>query len=119
MESGSYERLSRQTVTGKVALVTGGATEIGRDIAEAVVAARCRGGALPAGMNRTAASNTGDHGIHNGAVPADSSRTYVSPSRLALRDGVVAGQGARPVINNTAGNFLCPSAMLSPNGLEE
>jgi peroxisomal 2,4-dienoyl-CoA reductase len=102
---------------GKVALVTGGGTGIGRGIAEALA----RSGADVAIVSRKAehvvaaaepmAAATGRRCLpivadvrQPEAVDSAVSRAIQELGRLDI------------VVNNAAGNFVCPSAELSPNG---
>jgi 2,4-dienoyl-CoA reductase [(3E)-enoyl-CoA-producing], peroxisomal len=103
--------------SGKVALVTGGATGIGRGIAEALA----RHGADVAIASRneanlqTAAAEIGQStGRRCMPLVAD----VRQPEAVAAAvNRVVTELGSLDLlINNAAGNFFCPSAKLSPNG---
>ena len=102
---------------GKVALITGGGTGIGRGIAEALAAHGARTALLsrraehvePAAREITAAS-----GHESLALVADVRQPEAVEAAVAK---VIDGFGRLDiVINNAAGNFLCPAADLSPNG---
>ena len=102
---------------GKVALITGGATGIGRGIAEALA----RLGADVAIVSRrqenltTAAEQlTATTGRRCLALVADVRQPDAVES--AVNRAVEELGGLDIVVNNAAGNFLCASADLSPNG---
>ena len=103
--------------SGKVALITGGATGIGRGIALALA----RQGASVALASRNeqnlqeAASQISEStGQRCLPMVADVRQPEAVGSAV---NRVVAEFGSLDVvINNAAGNFLCPSAKLSPNG---
>jgi peroxisomal 2,4-dienoyl-CoA reductase len=102
---------------GKVALITGGATGIGRGIAEALA----RHGADVALVSRKAenlraaaeqiAATTGRRAI---GLVADVRQPDAVES--AVKQAVDDLERLDILVNNAAGNFLCPSADLSPNG---
>jgi peroxisomal 2,4-dienoyl-CoA reductase len=103
--------------SGKVALVTGGATGIGRGIAEALA----RHGADLALLSRkqenlSAASQqiAGITGRRCLALVADVRQPEVVEQ--AVNQAAQELGGLDIVVNNAAGNFLCPSAELSPGG---
>ena len=102
---------------GKVALITGGGTGIGRGIAEALAAHGGRTALLsrraehvePAAREITALSGRESLPLvadvrQSEAVEAAVGRVMEHFGRLDI------------LINNAAGNFLCPAADLSPNG---
>jgi 2,4-dienoyl-CoA reductase [(3E)-enoyl-CoA-producing], peroxisomal len=103
--------------TGKVALVTGGATGIGRGIAEALA----RQGASVALASRNEANLQAAAG-----QIAESTGARVLPLVADVRQPEAVGAAVHRVVaelgsldivvNNAAGNFLCPSSKLSPNG---
>ena len=102
---------------GKVALVTGGATGIGRGIAEALA----RHGADVAIVSRKPenlvaaaeqiAAATGRRCL---SIPADVRQPEAVES--AVDRTIQDLGGLNIVVNNAAGNFFCPSADLSPGG---
>src|SRR5262249_50775668 len=103
--------------SGRVALVTGGGTGIGRGIAEALA----RHGADVAIVSRKAehlgpaaeqiASTTGRR------CPALAADVRQAEAVDTAVDRTVQDLGGLDiVVNNAAGNFFCPSAELSPNG---
>jgi 2,4-dienoyl-CoA reductase [(3E)-enoyl-CoA-producing], peroxisomal len=102
---------------GKVALVTGGATGIGRGIAEALA----RHGASVAIASRNlenldiaAKQITESTKRRCLAIVADVRQSEAVGSAV---NRVVSELGSLDLlINNAAGNFFCPSAKLSPNG---
>jgi 2,4-dienoyl-CoA reductase [(3E)-enoyl-CoA-producing], peroxisomal len=103
--------------SGRVALITGGATGIGRGIALALA----RSGADVAILSRkeenlnSAASQiaaiTGRRCLPLAADVRDSGAVDSALNRV-----VQELSGLDIVVNNAAGNFFCPSADLSPNG---
>jgi peroxisomal 2,4-dienoyl-CoA reductase len=102
---------------GKRALVTGGATGIGRGIAEAMA----RHGADLAIMSRKEenlkaaaeqiAASTGRRCLTLVADVRENDRVESAVNQAVRELG-----GLDIVVNNAAGNFLCPAANLSPNG---
>ncbi len=100
-------------LAGRVALVTGGGSGIGRGIAEALVAHGARVGIVGRNAERlqAAAAAMGERCV---AAPAD----VRDPKAIeAALDVVTAAHGAIDiVVNSAAGNFLAPAAQLSPNG---
>jgi peroxisomal 2,4-dienoyl-CoA reductase len=103
--------------SGKVALVTGGATGIGRGIAEALA----RHGASVAIASRNeenlqAAARQISESTGRSCLPVVADVRQPDAVGSAV-NRVVAELGSLDlVINNAAGNFFCPSSKLSPNG---
>jgi 2,4-dienoyl-CoA reductase [(3E)-enoyl-CoA-producing], peroxisomal len=102
---------------GKVALITGGATGIGRGIAEALA----RHGADLALVSRkadnlsaAAAEIQAATGRRCLSIPTDVRQPEAVDAAVARTIAELGGLDI--VVNNAAGNFLCPSADLSPNG---
>ncbi len=104
------------TLQGRVALITGGGSGIGQEIAKAY--ARLGASVVLAGRNEERLQEAAD------AIRADGGA--VSCCRADVRnygevkqavDSAVETFGALDIlVNNAAGNFICPTAELSPNG---
>jgi peroxisomal 2,4-dienoyl-CoA reductase len=103
--------------SGRVALITGGATGVGRGITHALA----RQGADVSIVSRkeenlsaTAKQNTAATGRRCLALVADV--RHPEAVDAAVRRTVDELGGLDIVVNNAAGNFLCATADLSPNG---
>jgi peroxisomal 2,4-dienoyl-CoA reductase len=102
---------------GKVALITGGATGIGRGITEALA----RHGADVAILSRNhenlkAAAEHIAGSTGRRCLPLVADVRNNAQVESAVQEALEQLGGLDIVINNAAGNFLCPSANLSPNG---
>jgi peroxisomal 2,4-dienoyl-CoA reductase len=102
---------------GKVALVTGGGTGIGRGIAEALA----RHGANVAIVSRkqdnlTLAAEQIATATGHRCVPLVADVRQPEAVEQAVNRVVEELGGLDFLVNNAAGNFFCPSADLSPNG---
>ena len=102
---------------GRVALVTGGATGIGRGIAEALA----MHGADVAIVSRKAenlgpAADQIAAGAGRRCLPIAADVRQPEAVESAVDRTIRELGGLDIVVNNAAGNFLCPSAELSPNG---
>jgi 2,4-dienoyl-CoA reductase [(3E)-enoyl-CoA-producing], peroxisomal len=102
---------------GKVALVTGGGTGIGRGIAEALArhgADVAIVGRKPENLAAAAESVGGTTGRRCLTIAADVRQPEAVDAAV---DQTIRELGSLDiVVNNAAGNFFCPSGDLSPNG---
>jgi peroxisomal 2,4-dienoyl-CoA reductase len=102
---------------GKVALITGGATGIGRGITEAL--ARHGADVVIVSRNQenlTAAAEQIAASTSRRCLPLVADVRQEAPVESAVREAIRELGGLDIVVNNAAGNFFCPSANLSPNG---
>jgi peroxisomal 2,4-dienoyl-CoA reductase len=104
-------------MAGKVAFITGGATGIGRGIAEALA----RHGADLAIVSRkqeslTAAAEQITAATGRRCLPLVADVRQPEAVESAVNRAVEELGGLDIVVNNAAGNFFCPSSDLSPNG---
>jgi len=104
------------TLKGRVALITGGGTGIGLEIATAY--ARLGASVMMVGRNEervvAAANQLAAEGAKTAAMKCDV-RNYDEVKQVV--DATVERFGALDIlVNNAAGNFVCPTAELSPNG---
>lgn len=107
---------SSDTLKGRVALITGGGTGIGLEIATAY--AKLGASVMIVGRNeervQAAANTLTDQGFIAAARKTDV-RNYDEVK--ATVEATVEHFGALDIlVNNAAGNFVCPTAELSPNG---
>ncbi|WPB55892.1 SDR family oxidoreductase [Xylophilus sp. GOD-11R] len=107
---------TNETLQGRVALITGGGTGIGLEIATTY--ARLGASVMLVGRNeervQAAAAAITQEGGKAQAMRADV-RNYDDVK--AAVDATVEKFGALDIlVNNAAGNFVCPTAELSPNG---
>jgi len=107
---------SNDTLKGRTALITGGGTGIGLEIATTY--ARLGANVLLVGRNlervEAAAKAIVDEGGRAAALKADV-RSY-EEVRAAVEVTVEQFGSLDILVNNAAGNFVCPTAELSPNG---
>jgi NAD(P)-dependent dehydrogenase (short-subunit alcohol dehydrogenase family) len=107
---------SNDTLAGRTALITGGGTGLGLEIATTY--ARLGASVMLVGRNeervQAAADTLNRQGGKAAAAKCDV-RNYDEVK--AAVDATVQRFGALDIlVNNAAGNFVCPSAELSPNG---
>lgn len=104
------------TLAGRTALITGGATGIGLEIARRYAACGARVVLVSRNLERleAAAVKLRSEGAEAIALRADV-RNY-EEVRAAV-EATVAHFGSLDIlVNNAAGNFYCPTAKLTPNG---
>jgi peroxisomal 2,4-dienoyl-CoA reductase len=112
-----YDVFRESLFSGKVALVTGGATGIGRGIASALA----RHGADVAiasrkEVNLSAAAGQIEALSGRRCLPLVADVRQPDAVDAAVARTVQELGGLDIVVNNAAGNFLCPSSELTPNG---
>src|SRR5262249_39777047 len=108
---------SERLFDGKVALVTGGATGIGRGIAQALA---------QHGADVAIASRNEENLKAAAKAIAEKANRRCLPIVADVRQSEAVAAAAQRIIeelgaidllvNNAAGNFFCPSEKLSPNG---
>jgi NAD(P)-dependent dehydrogenase (short-subunit alcohol dehydrogenase family) len=106
---------SRDALKGRVALITGGATGIGRGIAEAFVDAGAKVVLASRNLEKlnSAVSSLKERGGEALAVQADV-RDYGAVER-AVEQCISAYGSLDVLVANAAGNFVVPVAEMSPN----
>ncbi len=107
---------TNDTLKGRTALITGGGTGIGLEIAGAY--ARLGASVMLVGRNqervKEAAESLSREGGQAAAAKCDV-RNYEEVKQAV--ESTVARFGSLDIlVNNAAGNFVCPTAELSPNG---
>jgi NAD(P)-dependent dehydrogenase (short-subunit alcohol dehydrogenase family) len=107
---------NNDTLQGRAALITGGGTGLGLEIATAY--ARLGAAVMLVGRNeervQAAAEALGREGAKAAAAKCDV-RNY-DEVKAAVEATVERFGSLDILVNNAAGNFVCPSAELSPNG---
>ena len=107
---------TNDTLKGRTALITGGGTGIGLEIA--TVYARLGAAVMLVGRNEERVQDAAEGLNREGGQAAASKcdvRNYDEVKNAV--DATVARFGSLDIlVNNAAGNFVCPSAELSPNG---
>lgn len=107
---------SMPELAGRVVIVTGGGSGIGRAIALRAAAAGARVTVVGRREEPLAGTVTDAVGL-SGEVTAASCDVRDAEAVLAMVDGVVARSGrVDALVNNAAGNFVCAAEELSPNG---
>ena len=107
---------TNDTLNGRTALITGGGSGIGQEIA--TLYARLGASVVLAGRNEERLQAAADAAAGEGgkvAICKTDVRNYDEVKRAV--DTTVERFGSLDVmVNNAAGNFVCPTAELSPNG---
>jgi peroxisomal 2,4-dienoyl-CoA reductase len=107
---------ANETLKGRTALITGGGSGIGLQIAKAY--ARLGAAVMLVGRNEERVQAAAEEIISDGGVAAACKadvRNYDEVKQAV--DATVERFGSLDIlINNAAGNFVCPTAELSPNG---
>jgi NAD(P)-dependent dehydrogenase (short-subunit alcohol dehydrogenase family) len=104
------------TLKGRTALITGGGTGLGLEIATAY--ARLGASVMLVGRNAERVQAAADALNHEGGKAAAAKcdvRNY-DEVKAAVEATVERFGSLDVLVNNAAGNFVCPSAELSPNG---
>lgn len=107
---------TNDTLKGRTALITGGGTGIGLEIASAY--ARSGASVMLVGRNQERAQEAAE-GLRRAGGQAAACRCDVRDYDQVTNAvaATLARFGALDIlVNNAAGNFVCPSAELSPNG---
>ncbi len=110
--------MSSTRYQGKVAVVTGGGSGLGRDMALGFAregANVCVVGRRQEKLDETVAliEKEGGKGFGASADVRDAARVEAVMKEIVQRAG-----GIDVLVNNAAGNFVCPSEELSPNGFK-
>ena len=107
---------NKDTLKGRTALITGGGTGLGLEIATAY--ARLGAAVMLVGRNEERVQAAADALNREGAKAAAAKcdvRNY-DEVKSAVEATVERFGSLDILVNNAAGNFVCPSAELSPNG---
>jgi len=113
---GKIRMFTNDTLKGRTALITGGGTGIGLEIASAY--ARLGASVMLVGRNQERAQEAAE-GLRRAGGQAAACRCDVRDYDQVTNAvaATLARFGALDIlVNNAAGNFVCPSAELSPNG---
>lgn len=118
LNCGSSYMYKNDTLNGRVALITGGGSGIGLEIATAY--ARLGASVMLAGRNEERVQAAADDIVREGGKAAACKtdvRNYDEVKQAV--EATVAQFGSLDIlVNNAAGNFVCPTAELSPNGFK-